>query len=59
MIAEFQPVAEKRAVDLWRTGNPTLDYCQSPETSKKVQGYLDGVIVTCASSPSVAAVVEM
>ena len=59
MIAEFQPVAEKRAVELWTVGNPTLKYCQSPETNKKVQGYLDGVITTYGYPSDIQGVVEM
>ena len=43
MIAEFQPVAEKRAVELWTVGNPGLGYHQSPDTGKKIQGYRIGL----------------
>tara|TARA_R110002020_G_scaffold124539_1_gene281585 strand:- start:6485 stop:6970 length:486 start_codon:yes stop_codon:yes gene_type:complete len=56
VIAEFQPVAEKRAVELWTVGNPGLDYQKSPDTGKKIQGYLDGVIT---SNGDIQAVVEM
>ena len=59
MIAEFQPVAEKRLLELWRDAplNKNLSFIQSPERpNRKYQGYLDGVIV---DRGEIQAVVEM
>lgn len=60
MIAEFQPVAERRLLQLWREApnNNNLSLIQSPERpNRKYQGYLDGVIVD--SYHEIQAVVEM
>jgi hypothetical protein len=59
MNAEFQPVAERRLLELWREAplNNNLSLIQSPERpNRKYQGYLDGVIVDAGE---IQAVVEM